>query len=148
MKKHNFKKLALLGLSTGLLIISHSTINAADASKIAEAPAEVENDGYPKMSEQELKALLDAKTLKMYNEMSPKEKELAIDVASQICSGNNECKGLNSCNTDKNDCAGKGSCKGQTKCAIADKNLAVKLAHDRIESEKREMETKRSSLMN
>lgn len=87
-----------------------------------------QNMGYHLVTEDELVGNLNAKGLKLYLGLDEEGKLLARKVASQLCNGTNDCKGLNACKTDNNDCAGQGSCRGKSKCAIGDKNLAVKLA--------------------
>lgn len=138
MKKRDIKKIALLGLISGLCTASLS--EAADSkSKFAASDTTEnvdENEGYYLMSEEELLENLNASTKKIYEGLTPAGKELARKVASQRCNGTNECKGLNACKTGKNDCAGKGQCKGQSKCAFGDKNQAVKLAAKKM-AEKR-----------
>ena len=68
----------------------------------------------------------------MYKSLSPEGKKLALYAASQRCDHTNQCAGLNACQNDDHGCAGKGSCKGKGKCALADKNLAVKLVSDKM----------------
>lgn len=142
MKKNEMKKLALLGLSTGLLLSSSLSAITLDKEKLDKAAKATDaNDGnveYHLMTEDELLLELNTEGASLYQSLDPKGKELARFVASMHCNGTNACKGLNACKTDKNDCAGKGACKGLGKCAIADKNLAVKLV-----AEKQKMEGKR-----
>jgi len=160
MKKNDLKKLALMGLSGGILILnpaiakaatavnspkpSHKSIaDAADDKKKTDTDkkkADVDynegNVGYHLYSEEELLLELDASGTKLYQSLTPEGKALALQVASARCDHTNACKGLNACKTDKNECAGKGGCKGMGKCALADKNLAVKLAAKKM-AEKR-----------
>lgn len=146
MKKNDLKKMALLGLSTGLLISSqmHAATNppAAEKEKTEKATKEVDpndgNLGYHLMTEEELLLELNPTGTALYNSLDAKGKELARQVASQRCNFTNACKGLNACATDKNKCAGLGDCKAKGKCALSDKNLAVKLVHDKLMKEKRE----------
>jgi hypothetical protein len=139
MKNNNLKKIAILGLITGLF---GATLSATDKDdKTTSDDANYENEGYHLMTEEELIGNLNAPTKKIYDSLSPEGKKLALEVASQRCNGTNSCRGLNACRTTKNDCAGKGSCRGQTKCAIADKNLAVKLVAKKM-AEKRDETTK------
>lgn len=141
MKKREMKKIALIGLSTGILISNHlqaATVEKTKPSK--EAATDDYNDGnagYHLMTEDELLIELNNDGAKLYKSLDPKGKELARFVASQRCNGTNACKGLNACQTDKNSCLGKGACKGQGKCAISDKNLAVKIVADKLMAEKR-----------
>lgn len=90
------------------------------------------NLGYHLLTEDELLLELNAEGTALYNSLSPEGKKLALQVASQRCDHTNACKGLNACATDTNSCAGKGSCEGKGKCALADKNLAVKLAAQKM----------------
>lgn len=98
-----------------------------------------QNIGYHVLSEEELTLELNDDSLKIYQKMSPEAKELTRLVASARCNKTNECRGLNACKTDTNDCAGKGSCKGTGKCAISDKNLAVKLVQDKMEAKRQNL---------
>lgn len=138
MKKCDLKKLALMGLSSGLLITSqlHATAPTLKTS-LSQTPKEHKdnndgNVGYHVMSEDELLLELNDDGITQYKSLDAKGKELALKVASMRCNGTNQCAGLNACQTDKNDCAGKGKCQGQGKCAISDKNLAVKLVYDKM----------------
>ncbi len=38
------------------------------------------------------------------------------DKTKHACKGQNECKGLGGCKTDKNECKGQNACKGQGGC--------------------------------
>lgn len=132
MKKNSLKRLACLGVASGLCLVQG--IEAKDSTS---TPAtEQANDpnagnlGYYMMSEKELQDELNDDGYKLYQSLSPEGKKIALEIASARCNGTNECKGRNACKTDKNDCAGKGSCKGTGKCAVSDKNLAVKLASE------------------
>lgn len=137
--KHDLKKLALLGLSSGVFLAN--TIDAAEKQSPPQKNESYDpNDGnmnYHLMSEEEFLLELNDQGLKMYQSLDSNGKALAIKVASGMCGKTNQCKGLNACKTDKNECAGKGSCKGQGICAVSDKNLAVKLVYDKMK-EKRE----------
>lgn len=189
IKKNDLKKLALLGLTSGLIItteeaaasllddtdagyvlaakhgcpgkngcpgktaardlpaaskIKYQAPDAKDATDATDVKANDNADtdpnagnlGYHLMTEDELLIELSDSGAKQFNDLSPEGKALALQVASMRCKGSNDCAGLNACKTDQNDCAGKGSCKGQGKCAIADKNLAVKLVYEKM-SDKR-----------
>lgn len=152
MKKRGFQRMALLGLTSGLLLVNakteggdesgknnlNSRINksltsndAANNSKDNDDPNN-SNLGYHLMTEDELLIELNDEGTKMYNSLSPESKKLALQVASMRCAQTNPCAGLNACATEKNDCAGKSQCKGTGKCAVSDKNLAVKLVYDKM----------------
>jgi hypothetical protein len=142
-------KLACLmaaGIISGALISQTVHAAAATEAKASSAPKQQTlmdlaaqtggNITYQLMTEDELLLELNEEGTRVYNNLSPEGKQLALRTASRSCNGTNECSGLNACATDKNKCAGKGSCKGQTKCAISDKNFAVKLS-DKKMAEKR-----------
>lgn len=145
MKKKDFIKLAVMGLSSGLLITNQldasllaaeeaaaSNPSSGENSESGDNDDSYENDrgnlGYHLLSEDELLDELNEKGEKLYMKLSSEGKDLARKVASQRCNGTNECKGLNACRAEGHDCAGQGSCKGQGKCGFSDKNLAVKIA--------------------
>lgn len=144
MKKNNLRKLALLGVTGGLLIANPSLVadqekpiafNNDQPTKNKPKPKSDDNDGnlnYHLMTEDELLLELNAEGASTYNSLSPEGKLLARKVASMRCQGTNECKGLNGCQTPDNKCAGQGQCKGKGKCSISDKNLAVKLVSKKM----------------
>lgn len=141
MKVNDWKKLAILGLSTGLLAVT-SGARGEDYSNDSnsEYSQEDPNDGnlnYHLMSEDELLLELSPEGAAMYNSLDDEGKALAREVASSRCNATNKCAGLNACRTKNNECAGKGSCQGQSKCGVSDKNLAVKLVRDKM-AKKRE----------
>lgn len=152
MAGREFKKLALMGLATGLLVSAESAeAKQALLSRIGNfelLAAAVNPDGskdfdpndgnmgYHVMTEDELLLELNDEGTKLYNSLTPEDKALVLKVASMRCQGTNECKHLNACKTDHNDCAGKGECKGKGKCALADKNLAVKLVYDKMKEKR------------
>lgn len=152
MKKQELTKIALMGLTTGLLASSelaatfvslpaHRPRTQMNLSLIADADKPGEgNLGYHLMNEDELLLELTSDGTKMYNNLTPEGKRLARVVASQRCNNTNECRGLASCKNDSHDCAGKNTCKGTTICAIGDKNLAVKLVSEKM-AKKREQIT-------
>lgn len=88
------------------------------------------------MTEDQLMSQLNDQGKQMYNSLSPEGKALAIKLASRSCKGTNDCKGLGACKTNEHSCAGKNSCAGTSKCSFKDKNLAVKVAAQKM-SEKR-----------
>ncbi len=94
----------------------------------------VANEKY--MDDEALMKQLNPQMKKTYENLSPEGKALALKLANQACKGLNECKGQNSCKSDENECAGKASCKGHGKCSFKDKNMAVKVAADKM-AEKR-----------
>lgn len=155
MKKKDWKTLALMGMFTGFILSSplaavdsknkntnkssetSSSIRAKPTAPDSQTASDKKdiadgNMGYHLMTEDELLMQLSPKGVKMYQSLDNEGKGLALLVASARCNSMNPCKGLNACQTEKNECAGKGSCKGQGKCATSDKDLAVKLVKDKM----------------
>lgn len=139
MRKHDFKKLALLGVSSGLLIahpvaaVSNTSTKTTDSK--SNSKSYDPNDGnmnYHLMTEEELKLQLNGEGISIYDSLDEEGKRLARKVASMACAGTNDCKRLGACKTDKNECAGKNACKGKGTCAHSDKNQAVKLVRDHM----------------
>lgn len=158
MKKKDWKKIAIMGLSTGAILSmpllaetkgkSESSSKQSE-SKVSESSSEDVDDesadgnlGYHLMTEDELLMQLSPKGIEMYKSLDAEGKGLALLVASARCNGMNPCKGLNACQTKKNECAGKGECKGQGKCAASDKDLAVKLVRDKMASKRAKISPK------
>lgn len=95
------------------------------------------NMGYHILTEDELKLELDEQGTKLFDSLDSQGKKLALFVASTRCQQSNACKGLAACATADHACAGKNQCKATSKCGLSDKNLAVKLAAERIMALKR-----------
>lgn len=154
MQKKDFIKLAVMGLSSGLLITNqlNSPLQATEQQTESNGCGSKNgcggsdnsygedngNIGFHILSEDELLLELNAKGEKLYMSLSDEGKELARKVASQRCNGTNECKGLNACQTEAHGCAGQGSCKGQGKCGFSDKNLAVKVVSMKMALKRKE----------
>lgn len=172
MEKRNLRKLALLGLASGLVISGPANADetrenfkveqllAAHKCKGSHGcPGLTPNRDRPRssgnndmnegnlnyhlMTEDELMIELNQKGRNLYQKLDANGKRLARVVASQMCNETNECAGLNGCQTENNSCAGQGSCKGKSKCAIADKNLAVKLVSDKLAKKRKEAALKK-----
>lgn len=122
MKKLNFKKLALLGLASGLVM------GAAGCESNANADTEQTAEQKTPMTEADLMKQLNSEGKKTYQSLDPEGKALALKLANQSCKGQNDCKGLNSCKSKDNSCAGLGGCKGTSPGPFTDKNDAVKVA--------------------
>lgn len=152
MKKNDFAKLALMGLTSSVLLLNSDgqrKLSAAELAPSSEKTASADKDsehsnynedngniGYHLYTEEELLDELNQEGEKLYMSLNEEGKKLAREVASGRCNKTNLCKGLNACQTDKNSCAGKGSCKAQGKCGFGDKNLAVKVVADKLQKEK------------
>lgn len=137
--KDKLNRLMIAGITSGIILTSLSLHAEEEKKQKTLMELAAENDGnttYHLMTEDEILLQLNTEGTKLYNELTPEGKKLARETASRSCNGTNDCAGLNACKSDKNDCAGKGSCKGTTKCAISDPNLAVKMAHKKMEEKR------------
>jgi hypothetical protein len=134
MKKQDLKKLALIGISAGI-VLSKGPLSAAVSDDTLKKNNE-SNMNYHLMTEDELLLELTPEGEKLYHSLDAEGKKLALAVASQYCNGTNICRGLNACKTDDNECAGKGACKGKSKCAFSSKDLAVKVVADKMKAKR------------
>lgn len=120
IKKSTLKKLALLGLLSGMSLTAQACDNSHNKSdKVVEQR---------QLSESEFVAELSPEGKRIYQSLDSEGKRLALQLANQSCKGQNSCKGLNSCKSDTNSCAGQGGCKGTSPGPFKDKNDAVKVA--------------------
>jgi hypothetical protein len=148
MKTREFKRLALLGLTSGLFVANadiegmnqqtNKSPTTSDVSSKDNSDPNSSNVGYHVLSEDEFLIELNEQGIKMYKSLNPEAKKLAVEVASMRCVATNPCAGLNACASEKNDCAGQSKCKGQGKCAVSDKNLAVKLVYNKMANKRAE----------
>lgn len=148
MKKRHLTKLALLGLTSGLLCANEVSANETqDKSSSSNSSSQKSNPnpndgnlGYHLMTEDELLLELNDEGQKLYYSLDEKGKALARFVASQRCAGTNKCAGLNACQDETHKCAGKGSCAGKGKCGFSDKNLAVKVVAEKMAKKRAQMQ--------
>ncbi len=131
MKKADLSKLALIGLSSGILA---SCGGGSDTGDSVENPIEIGGQTSA-VSEDQLLPQLSASSKALYESLDADSKELVLKVAATSCAGQNQCAGLNGCKTATNDCAGQGACKGQGGCAVtaddAVKQVVKKMAEQR-----------------
>lgn len=147
MKKKSLKKLAFLGVATGLLLTRQAEAKDSDQTPKPSSSTKDEardpnggNLGYHLMTEDDLLLELNDEGIALYNSLNAEGKALTLEVASSRCNEANVCKGLNACKTDTNECAGMGTCKHSGKCAISDKNLAVKLVAEKMKRKREGLE--------
>lgn len=120
-KKSHLKKLALLGLIGGMAV-------TATACETSGSPHDKNVTEQKQLTESDLAAQLSPEGKRIYQNLDPEGKKLALQLANQSCKGKNTCKGLNACKTADNSCAGEGGCKGTSPGPFKDKNDAVKVA--------------------
>lgn len=134
MNKDDLKKLALLGITGGVMVASPV---AAAANNQSMPNQKVQDSG--QLSEADFMSKLNSEGKTLYLNMTPEGKKLARELAAQKCAGHNKCAGLNSCASKENACAGKGSCAGHGKCAFKDANKAVKVAQQHMQNKRNQM---------
>lgn len=141
MKKTNLKKLALMGIAGVLMAQAqgnaaqqNGNYNGGNLYYAANAMDSMQSSS--KMSESDLLQKLSPEGKATYQSLSKEGKDLALKLANQSCQGKNGCKGMNSCKSTENACAGKAGCQGKSKGPFTDKNMAVKVAAQKM-AEKR-----------
>lgn len=122
-KNNNLKKIALLGLTGGILLAATGCEQQRSGGGTTQSSV-----SQKQMSAAELYAVLTPEERQEYDSLDSKGKKLALELANQSCKGQNSCKGLNSCKSSENSCKGQGGCKGKSQGPFADKNDAVKVA--------------------
>lgn len=121
MKKSEYKKFALLGITGGLLLAGASCQSDSNTGTSFLS-------GQRQLTDQELISQLSPEGKRTYDSLSADGKKLALQLANQTCKGQNTCKGLNSCKDSQHSCKGLGGCAGTSPGPFKDKNDAVKVA--------------------
>ncbi|MGA8165489.1 MAG: hypothetical protein WB791_10815 [Waddliaceae bacterium] len=152
MKKHELKKLAMMGLAGGLLFTHTPGFTQGywgqrpqqspnyqrgqqNSQGMMQQNSQQRGMRNPRsgmqqqqINEQELLSQLNKQGRALYQSLDSRGKALALKLANQGCEGQNSCEGLNSCRTEKNSCSGEGGCQGQSSGPFKDKNLAIRVA--------------------
>jgi hypothetical protein len=129
----NKKKLrTLVALSVNSVILMTNQLSAAEAPNNQQMPNNA-NATQPPMTgaEQAFVNQLSQNSEMLFKNMTPQQRAMCIQMAAHDCKGQNACKGLGTCKTDKNACAGMNACKGQGACKT-DPNKAVKIVSDKM----------------
>ncbi|MBS0622166.1 MAG: hypothetical protein JSR80_04320 [Verrucomicrobia bacterium] len=127
MKKNNLTKLALMGLSCGLII----------GCQPAQGEASEESNSLMEQSqmtpqEQDFYNKLNEEGKKTFSQMSSDKRLKTMQVAQTTCKGKNSCKGLGGCKTTQHACKGQNSCKGQGGGPVKDPNDAVMMVNKQM----------------
>jgi hypothetical protein len=118
MKKRDLMALAMIGISSGLMVTG----------------CQKGTDKKSNISAEEQKAPVDAASFynmlsddakKKFDQLDEKHKAAALEMYNQSCNGKNSCAGKGGCSTAKHDCAGKNDCSGQGGAPVKDANKAV-----------------------
>lgn len=147
MKKTSLKKLALMGIAGVLMAQAQGSAAQQNGSYNGSHQYVAAMDSMQsssKMSESDLLQKLSPEGKATYQSLSKEGKDLALKLANQSCQGKNGCKGMNSCKSTENACAGKAGCQGKSNGPFNDKNMAVKVAAQKM-AEKRSEAMRNSS---
>ena|ERR1700722_16719835 len=118
MKKRDLMTLAMIGISSGLLITGcqkggdKRSNTAAEEQKTPVDAASFYN-------------MLSPDSKKKFDQLDEKHKAAAVEMYNQKCNGQNMCAGKGGCSTSTHDCAGKNDCSGQGGAPVKDANKAV-----------------------
>lgn len=122
MKKRDLASLALLGISSALLIAGCQQ-PAKNGTASPQGQMQSQTVMSPEM--QSFYSSLNADGQRKFNSLDAKHQAMAMKMASQSCNGKNDCKGMGGCSNQNNSCAGKNACKGQGGAPAKDPNKAV-----------------------
>ncbi len=111
MKKSDLAKLALFGISAGL--VAGGCQQKANKNESHDAKKNGNNAEQSAQDMESFKASLSPEAKKQFDELDAKHKMMAVEMANQECKGKNKCSGIGGCATKDNSCAGKNSCKGK-----------------------------------
>lgn len=110
MKKKDLATLAMIGISTGLLIggcQQNQKGGGGGCSKRASSQQ------FKNMDMQSFQAALSPEARQKFLALDTEHKKMAMEMAEQGCKGKNACKGKGGCKTADHACAGKNACKGK-----------------------------------
>ncbi len=122
MKKNDLAKLAMIGISAGLMVGGCQQKNGPDRNK-----ASADEQMSPDM--QSYYNSLSSDAQKKFMELDAQHKMMAVEMAHQSCKGQNKCAGMGGCGTVDHKCAGQNSCKGQGGNPVKDASKAVEVQY-------------------
>lgn len=104
----------------------------SDADDAGQVKSDTSTPNGQQLTEAQLLSQLNEEGKAIYRGLDTEGKALALKLANQSCKGQNSCKGLGSCKGGGHDCAGKNGCAGQSNGPFKDKNVAVKIAAQKM----------------
>jgi len=123
MKKSDLAKLAMLGISAGLMVGGCQKQGGTGTSGQATADEQVSSDM------QSFYNSLNPEAQKKFSQLDAQHKMMAVEMAHQSCNGKNSCKGMGGCKTSQHACGGQNGCKGQGGAPVKDPNKAVEIQY-------------------
>lgn len=123
MKKRDLAKLALLGISAGLIATGCQQGGGKSGNKGAAAEEQMTSDM------QTFYSSLSPSAQKKFMELDAQHRMMAMEMVKGSCNGKNNCKGMGGCATQSHACAGQNGCKGQGGAPIKDANKAVEVQY-------------------
>ena len=123
MKKGELAKLALLGISAGLMVGGcHQKKDTGTASQ-GSADEQMSQDM------QSFYSSLSSDAQKKFVQLDAQHKMMAVEMAQQGCHAKNKCAAMGGCATSDHGCAGLNACKGQGGAPVKDANKAVEIQY-------------------
>jgi hypothetical protein len=123
MKKRDLAKLAMLGISAGLIVGVFEKRGGTGTPGQALADEQMSSDM------QAFYNSLSPEAQQKFNQLDAQHKMMAVEMAHQNCSGKNKCAGMGGCSTAQHACAGQNGCKGQGGSPVKDANKAVDIQY-------------------
>jgi hypothetical protein len=117
MDKKELARLALLGISAGLMVTGCQKEQTGDPPSNQEVNGDIEsfyNSLTPKAKQQ-------------FMQLDTQHKMLAIELYQQHCKGENNCADMGGDATSQHACAGQNTCKGGGGAPLRDPNKAVEI---------------------
>ncbi len=124
MKKKDLVKLAMVGMSAGILMTGCQSKKGSSKQSYLSADEPVSAD------QQKFFSSLFSASQSKYQQLDSQHRQMAKQMTEQSCKGQNQCKSLGGCKSAQNNCAGLNGCKGQSGGnPIKDPNKAVELQY-------------------
>lgn len=142
MKKKDLAMLALLGLTSGMMIScktgQHKEGQPGKKDLPGKTAGQVAPSAQPMTAEEKaFYGKLNAEGKRTFEQMNSADRQKSIQTANAGCKGKNICKGLGGCETDDHACKGMNDCKGKGGCAVTDPNDAVQMTKQSTMQQKR-----------
>jgi hypothetical protein len=120
MKKRDLMTLAMIGISSGLMV------TGCQKGRETKSNVSAEEQKAP-LDQMSFYNMLSDDAKKKFDQLDEKHKAAAVDMYNQKCNGKNSCAGKGGCSTSTHDCAGKNECSGQGGAPVKDANQAVEV---------------------
>lgn len=109
--KNNLRKKIVVGVCTAAIMSQQAFVFAGStptANQLADMPMSSDEQNFANQ--------LSGSAKDDFMKMSATDRQMAMQMVSHSCKGQNSCKGQGGCKTEQNSCRGQNSCKGQGNC--------------------------------